>query len=50
MSNVNNNGRGSHENRRAFAIASDCDTFLTNDIALKPVAELEVLVLDEMET
>jgi predicted nucleic acid-binding protein len=33
----------------AVAIASNCDAFLTNDIALKRVIELGVLVLDEME-
>lgn len=33
----------------AVAIASGCDTFLTNDIALKRVIELGVLVLAEME-
>jgi predicted nucleic acid-binding protein len=33
----------------AVAIASGCDAFLTNDIALKRVTELGVIVLDEME-
>jgi len=33
----------------AVAMASGCDTFLTNDIALKRVTELEVIVLEEME-
>lgn len=33
----------------AVATASGCDAFLTNDIALKRVTELGVMVLDEME-
>lgn len=33
----------------AVAIASNCDTFLTNDIALKRVTELGMIVLDEIE-
>ena len=33
----------------AVAIASGCDAFLTNDIALKRVTELGVMVVDEME-
>ena len=31
----------------ASALASGCDAFLTNDLALKRVAALRVLVLDE---
>lgn len=33
----------------ATAITSGCQAFLTNDIALKRVQELSVLVLDELE-
>ena len=33
----------------AAALLSDCDIFLTNDIDLKRVVEIEVLVLDEVE-
>jgi predicted nucleic acid-binding protein len=33
----------------ASAIESDCDAFLTNDLGLKRIAELRVLVLDELE-
>ncbi len=32
----------------AAALRAGCDAFLTNDIALKRVTELDVLVLDEM--
>ncbi len=32
----------------AGAIRAGCDAFLTNDIALKRVTELNVVVLDEM--
>lgn len=31
----------------ATALSSECDAFLTNDIALKRVSELNILVLDE---
>jgi predicted nucleic acid-binding protein len=31
----------------ATALSSECDGFLTNDIALKRVSELNILVLDE---
>lgn len=34
----------------ATALESRCDAFLTNDIALKRVTDLRVLVLDELET
>lgn len=33
----------------AAAIAAGCDTFLTNDAALKRVGEIAILVLDELE-
>lgn len=33
----------------AIAIQSECDTFLTNDIELKRVAEISVLVLSELQ-
>lgn len=33
----------------ATAIVSGCDVFLTNDFQLKKVAELQVLVVDELE-
>ncbi len=33
----------------AAAIAAGCDAFLTNDSALKPVSEIAILVLDELE-
>jgi predicted nucleic acid-binding protein len=33
----------------AAAIESGCDAFLTNDLGLKRVTELRVLVLDELE-
>lgn len=33
----------------AVAIASGCDAFLTNDLTLKRVTEITVLVLDELE-
>lgn len=33
----------------ACAIDSGCDVFLTNDMALKRVSEIRVLVLDEIE-
>lgn len=34
----------------AVALAAGCDAFLTNDIALKRVTEIPVLVLDELDT
>lgn len=33
----------------AVALESGCDAFLTNDAALKRVAEIDVIVLDEVE-
>ena len=33
----------------AAALAADCDAFLTNDLGLKRVQELTILVLDELE-
>ena len=33
----------------ASAIESGCDAFLTNDLALKRVTELRVLILDDLE-
>jgi predicted nucleic acid-binding protein len=33
----------------ATALTADCDSFLTNDMALKRVAELNVIVLDDTE-
>lgn len=33
----------------ALAIAAGCDAFLTNDLTLKRVQELTILVLDELE-
>jgi predicted nucleic acid-binding protein len=33
----------------ATALETDCDAFLTNDVALKRVHEIRVLVLDELE-
>jgi predicted nucleic acid-binding protein len=33
----------------AAAIAADCDAFLTNDVTLIRVVELNVIVLDEVE-
>lgn len=33
----------------AFALTTNCDAFLTNDIALKRVTEINVIVLDEIE-
>jgi len=33
----------------ATALEFDCQAFLTNDIALKRVTELRVLILDELE-
>jgi len=33
----------------AVAILSDCDAFLTNDLALKRVTEINAIVLDEMD-
>ena len=33
----------------ATAIVSNCDAFLTNDLGLKRVTEVRVLVLDELE-
>jgi predicted nucleic acid-binding protein len=33
----------------ATAIASNCDAFLTNDLGVKRVTEIRVLVLDELE-
>lgn len=33
----------------AVAIESHCDAFLTNDLGLKRVTEIKVLVLDELE-
>lgn len=33
----------------ASAIVSGCDSFLTNDLGIKRVTELRVLVLDELE-
>ena len=33
----------------ASAIESNCEVFLTNDLALKRVTEIRVLVLDELE-
>lgn len=33
----------------AVALETRCDTFLTNDLALKRVSELEVMVLDDYE-
>lgn len=33
----------------AAALAAGCDAFLTNDLALKRVVELTILVLDELE-
>jgi predicted nucleic acid-binding protein len=33
----------------ATAISAGCDAFLTNDIALQRVAEITILVLDELE-
>ncbi len=33
----------------AVAILSGCDAFLTNDLALKRVTEINAIVLDEME-
>ena len=33
----------------AVALTSDCDAFLTNDLTLKRVTELDVIVLDETE-
>jgi predicted nucleic acid-binding protein len=33
----------------AVALEADCDAFLTNDAALKRVAEINVIVLDEVE-
>ncbi len=32
----------------AVAMQTDCQVFLTNDLKLKRVSELQVLVLDEM--
>jgi len=32
----------------AVALAAECEAFLTNDIALKRVQELKILVIDEM--
>ncbi|MEZ4526031.1 MAG: PIN domain-containing protein [Desulfobacterales bacterium] len=32
----------------AVALAAECDAFLTNDIALKRVQELKILVIDEI--
>jgi predicted nucleic acid-binding protein len=34
----------------AAALASGCDLFLTNDRDLKQVTEIEVLVLDDLDT
>jgi len=33
----------------AVALSAGCETFLTNDLALRRVTELRVLVLDELE-
>jgi predicted nucleic acid-binding protein len=33
----------------AIALTTNCDAFLTNDIALKRVTEIDVIVLDETE-
>jgi predicted nucleic acid-binding protein len=33
----------------ATAIAAGCDAFLTNDVGVKRVAEIAILVLDELE-
>lgn len=33
----------------ATAIASNCDAFLTNDLGVKRVTEIRILVLDELE-
>jgi hypothetical protein len=33
----------------AVAIHQQCDAFLTNDLSLKRVTEVQVLVLDELE-
>jgi predicted nucleic acid-binding protein len=33
----------------ATAVASDCDAFLTNDLAIKRVTELRILILDDLE-
>jgi len=33
----------------AVALSAACDAFLTNDVALKRVVELPILVLDELE-
>lgn len=33
----------------AVALTTGCDAFLTNDVALKRVAELNVIILDELD-
>lgn len=33
----------------AAAIQADCDVFLTNDVSLKRVKEIEVLLIGELE-